>query len=179
MLDGPRRIVAIEAALAVLSCCCRYGTRLRAREASEAGRSADAFSFTLVTDGEILGHAQYSVRDAFRRVLARARYRTHEHARAREVTVSAVVLDNGKTLAADAVLVTTDAAAPSWFGETRLVLTPRAFCRRCDLQLTNDPDVFAAAIKRRTLPASAAREGRCLRCPCRSAAGGKPAATGM
>ncbi len=55
------------------------------------------------------------------------------------------MLDNGETLAADAVLLTTDAAAPSWFGGTGLDLDAKGFLAvGPTLQSTNDPDVFAA-----------------------------------
>jgi selenide,water dikinase len=50
-----------------------------------------------------------------------------------------------KWFPADAVLVTTDAAVPAWFGSTGLDLDPNGFLTvRPTLQSTNDLDVFAA-----------------------------------
>jgi selenide,water dikinase len=69
----------------------------------------------------------------------------HEHRRARAVGSRAIEFDNGETIAADAVLITTDAAAPEWFRETGLALDPHGFLAvGPTLQVTNDPDVLAA-----------------------------------
>lgn len=142
--DGPRRIAVIGGGAGGVELLLSLRTRLRA-EAGNAGVSADAFSFQLVTDGEILATHNRRVREAFRRVLMARGIALHEHARASTVTASSVVLDNGETLAADAVLVTTDAAAPSWFRGTGLDLDAKGFLAvGPTLQSTNDLDVFAA-----------------------------------
>ena len=66
--DGPRRIVAIGGGAGGVELLLSLRTRLIA-DAHEAGREAGAFSFTLVTDGEILATHNDRVCAAFRRVL--------------------------------------------------------------------------------------------------------------
>jgi len=142
--DGPRQIAVIGGGAGGVELLLSVRTRLRA-EARSSGVNADAFSFTLVTDGEILATHNARVRAAFRRIFAARGIVLHEHRRARAVTASAVELENGETVAADAVLVTTDAAAPAWFRDTGLDLDPKGFLAvGPTLQATNDPDVFAA-----------------------------------
>ena len=103
------------------------------------------FSFTLVTDGEILATHNARVRDAFRRAFAVRGIALREHARANGITGDAVKLESGDTIAADAVLVTTDAAAPVWFRDTGLAVDAKGFLAvGPTLQSTNDADVFAA-----------------------------------
>jgi selenide, water dikinase len=110
-----------------------------------SGRRATAPSFVLVTAGEILETHNRRVRDAFRHLLHRRGIELHEHRRALAVTADAIELEGGSTVKADVVLVATDAAAPSWFGQTGLLLAPGGFIAVDDtLQTLNDPDVFAA-----------------------------------
>jgi selenide,water dikinase len=136
--DGPRRIVVIGGGAGGVELLLSLRTRL----ASEAGAT---FSFALVTDGEILATHNARVRTAFRRVFDETNIVTYEHARARAMTTDAVELENGETIAADAVLVTTDAAAPDWFASTGLALDAKGFLAvNASLQSMNDPDVFAA-----------------------------------
>jgi selenide,water dikinase len=135
--DGPRRIVVIGGGAGGVELL----LSLRARLASEAG----VFSFALITDGEILSLHNARVRAAFRRVFAARNIVTYEHARARAITAAAVELQNGETIAADIVLITTDAAAPDWFRGTGLALDAKGFLAvNVMLQSLNDPDVFAA-----------------------------------
>lgn len=142
--DGPRRIAVIGGGAGGVELLLSLRTRLRA-EASDAGLSADAFSFKLVSGSEILATHNRRVRDIFRRVLAARGVELREHARATAVTAASVVLDDGSRLPADAVLLTTDAAAPPWFLETGLALDAKGFLAvGPTLQSTNDPDVFAA-----------------------------------
>jgi len=141
--DGPRRIAVIGGGAGGVELLLSVRTRLLA-EARQAGQGPAAFSFALVTDGEILATHNSRVRDAFRRVFAARGIALHEHRRARAVTVNAIELDGGTTLDADAVLVTTEAAAPSWLGDTGLALDASGFLAvGPTLQVTNDPDVFA------------------------------------
>jgi selenide,water dikinase len=142
--DGPRRIVSIGGGAGGVELLLSLRTRLRA-EARDAGINADAFSFTLVSDGEILATHNGHVRDAFRRVFAARGMTLREHAHARAVAADAVSIGHSERLAADVVLVTTDAAAPAWFRETGLDLDAKGFLAvGPTLQSTNDPDVFAA-----------------------------------
>lgn len=136
--DGPRRIVVIGGGAGGVELLLSLQTRL----AREAGA---AFSFALVTDGEMLSLHNARVRAAFRRVFAERNIVTYEHARACAITATAIELQNGETIAADAVLVTTDAAAPDWFDDTGLALDAKGFIAvNAGLQSMNDPDVFAA-----------------------------------
>ena len=138
--DGPRRIVGIGGGAGGVELLLSLRTRLMAE-----AKNGAAFSFTLVTDGDILATHNRRVRAAFRRVFADRGVTVRENARAGEITANAVKLENGETIAADAVLVTTDAAAPLWFRDTGLALDARGFVAvGPTLQSTNDPDVFAA-----------------------------------
>jgi selenide,water dikinase len=142
--DGPRRIAVIGGGAGGVELLLSMRTRLRA-EVRDAGRDPVALSFALVTDGEILATHNGRVRAAFRRILAARGIVLHEHRRARAVGSRSIELHNGETIAADAVLITTDAAAPEWFRETGLALDPHGFLAvGPTLQVTNDPDVLAA-----------------------------------
>jgi selenide,water dikinase len=141
--DGPRRIAVIGGGAGGVELLLSVRTRLLA-EARNAGQNPAAFSFALVTDGEILATHNSRVRAAFRRVLAARGIALHERRRARAVTARAIELEGGITLDADAVLVTTEAAAPAWFRDTGLALDLGGFLSAgSTLQVTNDPDVFA------------------------------------
>lgn len=142
--DGPRCIVVIGGGAGGVELLLSLRTRLT-KEMQAAGLDATRLSFALATDGEILATHNIRVRAAFRRVFAAHGIGLHEHCRARAITAQAVELENGQKLAADVVLVTTDAAAPAWFRDTGLTLDSGAFIAvRPTLQATNDPDVFAA-----------------------------------
>ena len=135
--DGPRRIAVIGGGAGGVELLLSVRTRLLAE--------ASNLSFVLVTDGEILASHNPRARAAFRRVLAARGIVLHEHTRARAVTANAIELDNGETIAVDAVLVTTDAAAPPWFRGTGLDLDANGFLAVTPtLQSANDPDIFAA-----------------------------------
>ena len=136
--DGPRRIVVIGGgaggAELMLS--------LRARLPAEAG---EGFSFALVTADELLGTHNARVRAAFRRIFAERGIVLREHRKVRAVTADSVALDDGSAIAADAVLVTTDAAPPPWFERTGLARDDGGFLAVAPtLQVRNDVDVFAA-----------------------------------
>ncbi len=142
--DGPRRIVAIGGGAGGVELLLSLRTRLLT-DARVAGRDAGEFTFTLVTDGDILATHNACVRAAFRRVFAERGMILRENVRVRAVTSDTVVLESGETIAADAVLVTTDAAAPDWFRGTGLELDGKGFLAvGPTLQSVNDADVFAA-----------------------------------
>jgi selenide,water dikinase len=139
-VDGPRRIVGIGGGAGGVELLLSLRTRLL-----EEATNGAAFSFTLVTNGEILATHNARVRAAFRRVFAERGMILRENARATAITADAVYLENSDTIDADAVLVTTDAAAPAWFRDTGLALDAKGFLAvGPTLQSTNDPDVFAA-----------------------------------
>ena len=141
---GPRRIAVIGGGAGGVEILLSVRTRLLA-DAHAAGRDASTFSFVLVTAGMLLESHAGRVRDAFRRVLAARGIEVHENRPAQAVTSGAIVFESGPPVEADAVLVTTDAAAPAWFRDTGLALESGGFLAvGATLQVLNDSDVFAA-----------------------------------
>lgn len=141
---GPRRIAVIGGGAGgvelILSVRAHLLTDARATGLDDGG-----FSFALVTDGEILSTHDPKVRDSFRRAFAARGIALAERSQARAVTPSAIELADGRTIAADAVLVTTGAAAPRWFRDTGLALDKDGFLAvAATLQTRDDPDVFGA-----------------------------------
>lgn len=136
---GPRRIVVIGGGAGGVELLLSVRTRLLAEFGTGAG-----FSFALATDGEILQTHNARVRGIFRRVLAESGIALHEHRRASAVTPTAIEFVSGPPLAADAVLVTTDAAPPPWFAATGLELDNGFVAVTATLQARNNDDVFAA-----------------------------------
>ena len=142
--DGPRRIVAIGGGAGGVELLLSLRTRLIA-DARAAGRAASELTFTLVTEGDILATHNDRVRAAFRRAFAERGMILLESRRVRAVTADTVVLADGEAIGADAVLATTDAAAPAWFRGTGLDLDAKGFLAvGPTLQSVNDADVFAA-----------------------------------
>ncbi|MDP2296540.1 MAG: FAD-dependent oxidoreductase [Pseudolabrys sp.] len=142
--EGPRRIAVIGGGAGGVELLLSVRSRLP-EELRKAGQDPAAMSFALVTDGEILATHNDRVRAAFRRILAERGIALHEHRRVAAVTETAIALQDGSAVDADAVLVTTDAAAPAWFRGTGLALDSGGFLAvGPTLQVTNDPDVFAA-----------------------------------
>jgi selenide,water dikinase len=136
--DGPRRIAVIGGGAGGVELLLSMRTRMMAETNA-------ALSFALVTDGEILATHNRYVRATFRRVFAERGVALHERRRARAITARGIDLEDGETIAADAVLIATEAAAPDWFRETGLTLDPHGFLAvGPTLQATNDPDIFAA-----------------------------------
>jgi selenide,water dikinase len=142
--DGPRRIAVIGGGAGGVELALALRTRLQA-DARSHGWDAGALAFALATDGEILATHHPRVQRAFRRLLVQRKIELHERRRAIAVTSDGVAFASGPLLRADVVLVTTDAAAPEWFGATDLARGAAGFLTvRSTLQVTNDPDVFAA-----------------------------------
>jgi len=142
--DGPRHIAVIGGGAGGVELILSVRSRLIA-DAQTHGWDAANLSFALVTDGEILQAHHPRVRSAFRRILTERKVALHEHRRAREVTAGAISFDRSPPLAADAVLIATDATAPAWFAGTGLARDAGGFLAvGPTLQLTNDADVFAA-----------------------------------
>jgi selenide,water dikinase len=142
--DGPRRIAVIGGGAGGVELILSVRSHLIA-DARKHGRDGSAFSFVLVTDGEILPTHDPKVRDSFRRQFAARGIELHEHRKACAVTPSAIALEGGETILADATLVTTEAAAPPWLRATGLALDPDGFLAvGPTLQALNDPDVLGA-----------------------------------
>lgn len=142
--DGPRRIAVIGGGAGGVELMLSVRTHLLC-DATNARQDPSDLSFVLVTEGEILATHDPKVRDGFRRAFAARGIALHEHRQVRAVTPSAIELDSGEAIAADAVLVTTGAAAPRWFRETGLAVDKDGFLAvGPTLQVLNDPDVFGA-----------------------------------
>lgn len=137
--DGPRRIAVIGGGAGGAELLLSVRSRLLKEFAGTA------FSFSLVTADGILSQHNVRVRDAFRRIFKQYGIALHEHCRARAATADGVALANGEAIAADAVLLTTDAAPPPWFERTGLARDAGGFLAiGPTLQVLNDADVFAA-----------------------------------
>ncbi len=142
--DGPRRIAVVGGGAGGVELLLSARTRLRA-EAERDGRNPDAFSFHLVTDGEILATHNAWVRAAFRRVFAERNIALHEGRTVVELRPGHIKLAYGASLAADATFVVTQASAPGWFAATGLQLDEHGFIAvGPTLQSLNDPSAFAA-----------------------------------
>ena len=142
--DGPRRIAAIGGGAGGVELILSVRSRLIA-DAQAHGWNAANLSFALVTEGKILEAHHPRVRSAFRRILTGRKVALHEDRRAREVAAGAIAFDRGPPLAADAVLIATDAAAPAWLAGTGLGRDAGGFLAvGPTLQVINDPDAFAA-----------------------------------
>jgi selenide, water dikinase len=137
--DGPRRIAVIGGGAGGVELLLSVRSRLLAKIGEKAG-----FSFALATAGEILESHSARVRDIFRRVLAERGIELHERRSVSALKRGAIAFASGPPLAADAVLVTTEAAPPPWFGDTGLALDHGFIAVGTTLQARNDPDVFAA-----------------------------------
>lgn len=142
--DGPRRIVVIGGGAGGVELILSLRSLLIADALAE-GRNEAEFSFALVTEGEMLSTHNSKVRAHFRRALAAHCVQLHENSRACAVTASSVVLDDGRNLSSDAVLVATGAAAPPWFRESGLRLDKHGFLAvGPTLQVLNDADILGA-----------------------------------
>jgi selenide,water dikinase len=139
---GPRRIAVIGGGAGGVELLLSVRSRLLADIDGAAGQD---FSFELVTAGRILDGHNDKVKSAFRRALGERGIALHEGRPVRALTAQGVTLEDGSEIAADAVLITTDAAPPPWFGATGLARDDGGFLAvGPTLQSLNDPDVFAA-----------------------------------
>ncbi len=119
--------------------------RLR-REVAAAGGDAAALRFTLVAAGEeVLGGFPRGFRARFRALLEARGIAVETGARAAAVEAGAVLLADGRRIAADEILWTTQAAPAGWLAGTGLALDPAGFLRvDAMLRATGRGDVFAA-----------------------------------
>lgn len=138
-----RRIAVIGGGAAGVELVLSLRTRLRV-DAADAGRTADV-SFTLLTAETLLPTHNVGVQRAFRKHLVAAGIEVHEYCAATALNAGSIVCRDGKTIAADAVLLATNAAPPGWFAESGLARDSGGFLAVTPtLQVANDPDVFAA-----------------------------------
>ncbi|MDX2205958.1 MAG: FAD-dependent oxidoreductase [Hyphomicrobiaceae bacterium] len=119
--------------------------RLR-RDLTAQGPGAAAPSFTLVTaSGDVLPGFPERLRRRMRETLAARSIAVVTQARVVRVEADRIALEGGRTLAAEAVFWTTQAAAAPWLRETGLALDAQGFIRiGPTLQSVSHPEVFAA-----------------------------------
>lgn len=143
--DGPRRIAVVGGGAGGVELLLSLRTRLCAEAPNPA-----SLSFALVTEGEILAQHNARARDAFRRVFRARGIALHEHCSVQAIRPDGIEIARGNAIQkepipADAVLITTHAAAPGWFRSTGLPLDRDGFLQLGPtLQSVGDPDVFAA-----------------------------------
>jgi selenide,water dikinase len=129
---GPKKIVVIGGGAGGIELALAIDHRLAAA------------SVMLATRDEVLaGHAA-SARRKMRAILARRGIRLIEKNAAESVEPGSVRLASGERLAADAVFVVTEAAAPRWFADTGLALDARGFVALAATLRSSDANVFAA-----------------------------------
>ncbi|MDC7785908.1 FAD-dependent oxidoreductase [Rhodoplanes sp. TEM] len=140
----PRRIVVVGGGAGGVELMLALRARLVA-DAAEDGRDPGRLGFALVTAGTLLATHNARVQAALRRALAAHGVVLYEHWSVAAVRQDAIVADTGDRIPADAVLVTTHAAAPRWLADTGLALDSGGFVAvGPTLQSVGDPDVFAA-----------------------------------
>jgi selenide,water dikinase len=119
--------------------------RLR-RDVAAAGGDPAALRFTLLSGGaDILPGFAAPMRARFRRLLEARGITIDTGARAIAVAAKAVLLDDGRRLAADEILWTTQAAPADWLVEAGLACNAEGFLRVDGmLRAVGREDVFAA-----------------------------------
>ena len=138
-----RRIAMIGGGAAGVELLLSLRTRLNA-DAARDGREP-IISFALMTAEAVLETHSPRVQRAFRRRLATAGVEVSEYCIATALKAGSIVCRDGRTFAADAVLLATDAAPPDWFRDSALARDDRGFLAVTPtLQVANDPDIFAA-----------------------------------
>jgi selenide,water dikinase len=105
-----------------------------------------ALRFTLVAgSGGVLPGFPAALRARFSAVLAARGIAVEAGARVAAVEAGAIILSDGRRIAADEILWTTQAAPAAWLAETGLALDARGFLRvDAMLRATGREDVFAA-----------------------------------
>jgi selenide, water dikinase len=138
-----RRIAVIGGGAAGVELVLSLHMRLRA-DAADASRKP-SLSLTLVTAEVLLATHNVQVQRTFRKHLAAAGIEVHEHCTATALKAGSIVCHDGKTIAADTVLLATNAAPPGWFAQSGLARDRDGFLAVTPtLQVANDPDIFAA-----------------------------------
>ena len=140
---GPRRIAVVGGGAAGVELVLAAHHRLHML-ATEAGINADAFSFSLVAGNALLPSHNARAQALARTALSEAGVQLIEGDPAKAITARAVDLGSGRSIPADAVLISTKAAAPTWFAATDLPRDSAGFLAcRATLQVLDDDDVFA------------------------------------
>jgi selenide, water dikinase len=143
MPDGPRRIAVVGAGAAGFELVLAMRHRFRTA-APAAGIDPDAFAFTLVGGATLLPTHNARARALARQEIARQGVTLFEDDRVTRVEPGAVHLASGRTIAADATLLATQAGPAKWFETSGLPRDAAGFIAvRPTLQVLDDDDVFA------------------------------------
>lgn len=141
--DGPRKIVVIGGGAAGVELALAARHRFK-QLASNAGFKSATLTFTLVAGGVVLPSHSAWARALASTALAAANVVVIENDLAAKLNSSGIELMSGRRIDADAVLVSTKAAAPHWFLDSKLPVDANGFlATRPTLQLLDDDDVFA------------------------------------
>ena len=141
--DGPRQIAVVGGGAAGVELVLAARHRFHML-AIKAGISADAFSFALIAGNALLPSHNARAQALARTALSEAGISLIEGDPALTITAHTVDLASGRSIRADAVLISTKAAAPAWFAATDLPRDSAGFlAARPTLQLLDDDDVFA------------------------------------
>ncbi|MGD9802069.1 MAG: selenide, water dikinase SelD [Hyphomicrobiaceae bacterium] len=180
--DGPRRFVVVGTGAAGFELI--LAIRHRLIEGAPARRiDGDAFSFALIGNGPLLPSHNVRARRLAAQELQQAGVELIESDAAVEVGEQFVQLASGRKITSDVTLLTTKAAAPTWFAQTGLVLDPQGFLAvDATLQAQGETDIFAVgdcaavvAYPREKAGVFAVRQGPPLTRNIRLRAQGKPA----
>ena len=140
--EGPRRMSVVGGGAGGVELLLSMRSRILA-EAVKSGRNPEAFSFALVTDGEILATHNARVGETFRRILREKKIALHEYCKVQTLTTNEIVCGE-RRIAADAVFLTTHAVPPALLRESGLKTDAGGFLSVTPmLQSITDPDVFA------------------------------------
>lgn len=142
--SGPRRIVVVGGGAAGVELILAARHRLGS-DGPPPIKSAEPFTFSLVTGGTILPSHSDRARNIARTALREAGVKVFEHDSAVAITADTVRLRSGPTLPCDAAIVSTRAQAPAWLAATGLARDAGGFIAlRPTLQTYTDDDIFAA-----------------------------------
>jgi selenide,water dikinase len=141
--DGPRRIAVVGSGAAGFELVLAIRHRLRT-EAPALGIDPAAYSFALVGGAELLASHNARARALARREIAAQDVMLVENDRAVRIALGGVHLASGRIIAADAILLATQAGAADWFRASGLPCDDAGFIAvRPTLQLLDDDNVFA------------------------------------
>ncbi|MFN3867491.1 MAG: selenide, water dikinase SelD [Hyphomicrobiaceae bacterium] len=142
--QGPRHIAVVGSGAAGFELILAIRHRMRTA-AGDHGIDAEAFRYTLIGSGGLLPSHNARARTLARKELERQSISFVSGERVTALEADHVVLQSGRRLDVDAVLLTTNARPSPWFRASGLPLDEQGFIAvRPTLQLTDDDDVFAA-----------------------------------
>jgi selenide,water dikinase len=137
--DGPRRIILVGGGAAGIELALALKARLRSIDA--AGRP---FWIAIATGNGLVPTLNGSVQRRARAALARHGVKVLDAFRVAEINRDGIRSQDGRFVAADAVLVSTAARAPAWLQETGLPTDPGGFVKiEQTLMVMDDPAIFA------------------------------------